>query len=120
MREDDIAENLREVAVVEDGNHGMDKHEDKLNQLHGCQILFPPKIFLHLWPHGRHEVVEIHDHMDAHVQEASKDRVPTTHKSSDPPSSEGHDTMVDNMEGGALIEFLPKDKEDSVKEVGEL
>jgi len=97
MREDDIAENLREVAVIEDWNHGVDEHENKLNQLHGCQILFPPQMFLHSRPAGSQEVVKIHDHMDAHVQETSKDRVTTTNKSGDPPCSEGHDTVVHNV-----------------------
>ena len=41
---------------------------------------FPPKIFLHLRAHAGHEVVEVHHHVDAHVEEATEGGVATPHK----------------------------------------
>ena len=41
---------------------------------------FPPKILLHLWAHGRHQVVEVHHHVDPHVQEPTEGCVAPANK----------------------------------------
>ena len=41
---------------------------------------FPPEVLLHAGPHGRHEVVEVHDDVHAHVEEPAEGGVAATHK----------------------------------------
>jgi hypothetical protein len=41
---------------------------------------FPPEVFLNLRTKRRHEVVEVHDNMDANVEEHEKCRVASTNK----------------------------------------
>ena len=41
---------------------------------------FPPEVFLDARSHGRHEVVEVHDDVNAHVQEPAECGVSATNK----------------------------------------
>ena len=41
---------------------------------------FPPEVFLDAGPHAGHEVVEVHDNMHTHVEEATESGVPTPNK----------------------------------------
>ena len=41
---------------------------------------FPPEVFLDARSHGRHEVVEVHDDVNAHVQEPTECGVSATNK----------------------------------------
>ena len=44
------------------------------------RLPLPPEVLLYLGPHGRHQVVEVHDHMDAHIQEATEGGVSAADK----------------------------------------
>ena len=98
MKENDIAEDFGEITLKEQRETGMNKKGDKLNHLKSCQVSekirveiflllkkfwipFPPEIFLNSRPHGRHEVVEIHDDMDSHIEEPAECRVTSTNES---------------------------------------
>ena len=41
---------------------------------------FPPEVFLDARSHGRHEVVEVHDDVDTHVEEPAEGGVSATNK----------------------------------------
>ena len=69
------------IAVHEEGQTAMDGEGDELQQLHAGDVPLPPEVLLDLWPHGAHQVVEVHDHMNSHVQEHEEGRVSTAHKS---------------------------------------
>ena len=98
----------------------------------------PPKIFLNSGTEAADEVVEIHEHMNTHVQESYEWCVSTTNPSKlilylihvfyvilvilldSWPGSEGHDTMVDNMESGEVGELLPQQEEERIKIINKL
>ena len=108
------------VAICEEWKAAMDGEGDKLKELHACDVSLPPEIFLHLWPHRGHQVVEVHDNMDPHVQEHEEGRVSTTNILEKYPASDWHDGMVDHMKRGQLVVLLTKNKEEGVHEICEL
>lgn len=40
--------------------------------LHNGQVFLPPQIFLHLWAHGRQQIVHVHDYVNERVDETQK------------------------------------------------
>jgi len=54
------------VAVHHERRLNEDHHE--LNDLHDCQILLNPEIFLKCRTDGSSKVVEIHEHVDEKIQ----------------------------------------------------
>ena len=117
----------------------MDGEGDKLKQLHAGDVPLPPQVLLHLWPHGGHQVVEIHDHVHAHVQEHEEGGVSTANPSKTNrinvnkskqtilkgllekyPAGHWHHCVVDHMQGGQLVVLLAENKEEGVHEICEL
>jgi len=74
---DHVAEDLGKLTVfLEQWQCGVDEEGDKLNQLHGRQVSFPPEIFLKSWSKCGQEVVEVHDYVNTHVQKSTECCVP--------------------------------------------
>lgn len=108
VEQDDVAEYLREPAVLEkERQAGVQEEGHELNQLHRGQVPFPPEVLLNGGSEGGEEVVEVHDHVDAHVQEPAEGCVSPANKSDAPPGSEGHDPVVYNVQRGQVAELLP-------------
>jgi len=80
---------------------------DELDQLHTCDVFFPPKIFLDRGTEAGHEVVEVHDDMDTDVEEHEECGVSTSNKLEEEPYNNWHHGMVDNMKGGHLVVLMP-------------
>ena len=58
----------------------MEEKEGKLGHLHLGEVLLPPEVLLDLRPEGGKEVVEVHDGVDAHVEEAAEGCVASSDK----------------------------------------
>jgi len=120
VAEDDEAVEGREAAVDEDGLDGVEGEGSELDHLHLGEVLLPPEVLVDLGPEGGHEVVEVHDGVDAHVEETAKHGLAASDIPDPPPGSEGHDAVVDHVKSGEVVELLPEDKEDGVDVVDEL
>ena len=97
MEEDDIAVFFGKLTINENWKSCMDEKGGKLGQLHSCYISeiftfilslkllyclpFPPQILLYTGSKAWHEVVEIHEDMNTHVQEAHKSCVTSSNPS---------------------------------------
>lgn len=92
----------------------------KTHHLHHGQVLLPPEVLLHLGSHGGQHVVGVHDNMDEGVQETEEARVATGSELDAPPHRGGHNSVVDDVQGGHLVVPLAHDEEERVKELGEL
>jgi len=108
------------VAIHEERCTGVNTPCDKLDQLHTCDVFFPPKIFLDRGTEAGHEVVEVHDDMDTDVEEHEECGVTTSNKLEEEPYNNWHHGMVDNMKGGHLVVLVPHHHEEGVHEVCEL
>lgn len=85
MEQNHVAEYFWEITLDEEWKAGVDKEGHKLSHLQLGQISFPPEVFLDARPHGRHEVVEVHDDVDAHVEEPAEGGVSATNKPNSKP-----------------------------------
>lgn len=75
-------------------NH--DHHE--LYNLHRCQVLLPPNIFLEPGSHGRHHVIEVHPDVHEGVQEPEEGAVTAGCKLDTYPGAEGHYTVMNHVQ----------------------
>ena len=98
----------------------MKEDQDKLNHLHGGQILLPPEIPLHSRTTGSQEVVEIHDTVDSRVEEWSKSTLTSSNKPWSPPAEDWQSSMMNHMQGGEMTKLLASNKEDGVGQINEL
>ena len=98
----------------------MDAPCDKLDQLHGGDVLLPPQILLNLGTKAGYEVVKVHDNVDADVQEHKECGMASTNKLEEEPNNDRHHGMVDNMEGGHLVVLVSHHHEEGVHEVSKL
>ena len=98
----------------------VDENQYKLDHLHGREISFPPEIFLDAGTAGGEEVVEVHDRVDTAVEERTKATVTATDKFGPEPTEPGQDAVVDDVEGGEMVELLANDKEEAVEKVDKL
>jgi len=119
MAENDEAVEGGKPTVDEDGLEGVKTEGGELEHLELGQILLPPEILLNLGAEEREEVVEVHDGVDAHVEETTECCVTTTNVSDAPPSCERHDSMVDHVEGGQVAHFLSQHKKERVEIIDE-
>jgi hypothetical protein len=46
-------------------------------QLQLSDVLLPPEIRLVFWPHIRHEIVSVHEHVDERIYKSHKDNMAT-------------------------------------------
>jgi len=58
--------------------------------------------------------------MDPHVEEPTEGGVTSSDKPDPKPGGEGHDAVVDHVEGGQVAELLTEQEEEGVDEVNEL
>jgi len=108
------------ITLEDEGLESMKEDEDKLNKLEGCEVLLPPEILLNLRPTSSQQVVEVHDRVDAGVEEWSKSTLSTSHKSWTPPTQPRQSAMVDDMKGGEMTKLFTSNKEEGVKQVNKL
>ena len=83
-------------------------------------VSFPPEIFLNLRPEAGHEVVEVHHHVDAHVEEHEEGGVAAPHPLEEDPAAHGHDHVVNHVQRGQLVVLLFQNHEERVHEVCKL
>lgn len=62
---------LRHVATLGGNCDHISHNQNKLDQLNGGHILFPPQVLLVLWTHGGDHVIEIHNDVNARVKNAN-------------------------------------------------
>lgn len=117
MEQNDVAEDDWKATVDEDGLDGVQGERGELEKLKLGEVLLPPEVWLHLGTQGGKEVVRVHDGVDAHVQEPAESRVTSAHEFNSPPSSEGHDSMVNHVESGEVAVLLPQHEEEGVEVV---
>ena len=98
----------------------MKEDQDKLNHLHGGQILLPPEIPLHSRTTGRQEVVEVHDTVDSRVEEWSKSTLTSSNKPGTPPAEDWESSMMNHMQWREMTKLLASNKEDGVSQINEL
>ena len=90
------------------------------NLLHHLLLPFPPEILLYAGPHAGHEVVEVHHHVDAHVEEAHEGGVAAPDPLDPGPGGERHDAVMDHVQCRQVGELLTAQEEEGVDEVDEL
>ena len=98
----------------------MDENQNELDHLHGCEISFPPEIFLYAGTTGREEVVEVHHTVHPGVEEGPEPTVASSDKPGAPPAEPGQGAVVDDVEGREVGELLTGNKEDGVCQVNKL
>ena len=97
MEENDVAVVFWKITFNEYWKTRVNEERGKLYQLHGCQVSdskmlnackdinvsspLPPEIFLNTWTKAAHEVVEVHEDMNTHVEESYKGCVSSSHPS---------------------------------------
>ena len=77
----------------------------------------PPEILLYAGSHAGHEVVEVHDDMDAHVEEAHEGGVAAPDPLDPGPGGERHDAVMDDVKGRQVGELLTAQEEEGVEVV---
>ena len=77
----------------------MNEEDDELNHLKPSEILFPPKVRLHLRSKSSKKVVQIHDNMNESIQESRKGGMTTTDKPRSKPNTNWQAAMVNHMKG---------------------
>lgn len=108
MSPDIVRELPWELAIiVQNQLEPMNHDAHKLDHLKSGHVLFPPDVLLIFWPESSHEVVKVHENMHERVQQAKERGVSTRDKTSTRPNGERHDSMMNHMKEGDLIEFLP-------------
>lgn len=85
VEQNHVAKYFWEITLDEERKAGVNEEGHKLTHLQLCQISFPPEVFLDARSHGRHEVVEVHDDVNAHVQEPAECGVSATNKPNSKP-----------------------------------
>jgi hypothetical protein len=73
------------AGIIKEQLKGVCHNSNKLGHLQNCQILFPPKILLHLWSHCGKHVVEIHYNMNECVYKTEEGTVTARSELYSPP-----------------------------------
>jgi len=108
------------AAVGEWQQRQVRENYEELDQLNDGHVLLPPDVLLVGWPHGRHHVVGVHDHVyrgvdNAHDATLFAGGVLEEH----PREVHGHRVVVD-MQERRLAVFLAEDEDYGVNEFGHL
>lgn len=121
-------------GVYHDGN--------ELDHLEDGQVLFPPQVLLHLWPHGGKHVISVHHNVNSGVEESEERWVAARGEFNAPPdcegenndeivkgnakgismtlTTEGHDAVMYHMERWHLIISLSHYEKECIEKLGEL
>ena len=84
-----------------------------------CDVTLPPKILLDLRTQSRDEIVEVHDDVDAHVEEHEEGRMATSDKLEEGPADHGHYGVMNYVQRCQLVIFLSQNKEERIHEIDE-
>lgn len=104
----DIVRDLpgKSALLVKEQLETVQHNPDELDHLKRGHVLLPPDVLLVLGPHGRQEIVSVHEHVNKCVEEAKEGGVAAGNPAGAWPHGERHDPMVDNMEQGDVGELL--------------
>lgn len=108
------------VAFEDERLEGVEEDEDELDELDGGEVLLPPEVRLQRGPARRQQVVEVHQRVDARVEEGTEATLTTADKPRPPPAEEGQCAVMDHMQGREVAKLLLGNEEEGVEEVNEL
>jgi len=120
VEKNDVTENDGKTTVDKDGLNGVDKESCELDHLQLGEVFLPPEELLDLGTAGSQEVVEVHEGVDAHVEEPAEGCMTSANISDATPCCERHNSMVNNMKSGEMIILLSQHKKEGVNVVDEL
>lgn len=118
---DVVRELPREIAVVVEHQLEAVGHDaDELDHLEGGHVLLPPNVLAVLGTQSAEEVVEVHEHVDENVEKAEERGVAAGDEPGAGPDGERHDSVVDHVQEGNVLELLAGDEAEGVDEFREL
>merc|ERR1719376_761470 len=121
MRSDEVSVCLGEAAIGNEQQlNGVDKDADELDHLHVGHVPLPPDVLLVLRPQSGKHVVGVHEEVDNAVEEAKEGCVTAGSVPQTWPNTERHDSVVNHMQGGHVVELFPRHKSKRINEFGEL
>jgi len=96
------------------------ENEHELRELQLGEVLLPPQVRPDAWPHGRQQVVGVHDGVHEGVQEAHERDVATWGVVESVPHGHEHAAVVDHMEVRHLGQLSSQDEQRRIDKVQNL
>lgn len=97
----------------------MNANHHKLNQLNHSEILFPPKVLLHMRSKCSQAIIGIHYNVDNGIDESKESRMSAGNKLGAPPNTEGQKSVMDHVQSGDVLVLFTSHKEQGVGKLDE-